>query len=161
MRNVSLLLIVMLLAVALSGCIEPICKPGDTVNAWMLAAPQYDSQADEFQGRIGLQRETVEAGYETSYVGSRLDSQTHGAYAVTYLTPTEYGSPYIGYHATLVLGDLEDSAYYGPIAGVMVNIGGIDSVVEYQYRDYTGSLADLEQAGSDNHRIFAGVRVKF
>lgn len=154
-------LICLLLACLVGGCIEPICKPGDTVNVWGLAAPEYDNAQDEFQGRIGLQRKTVEAGYETSYVGGRMENQTHGAYAVVYLTPTEMGSPYIGYHASLVLGDIEDSAYYGPIAGVLVNIGGIDSVVEYQYRDYTGSLADLQQNGSDSHRVFAGVRIKF
>ncbi len=155
------LIVLLVLACLVGGCIEPICKPDDTVNVWMLAAPEYDNQQDEFQGRIGLQRQTVEAGYETSYVGNDLGMQAHGAYALAYLAPTELGSPYIGYHATLVLGDLEDSAYYGPVAGVLVNIGGIDSVLEYQYRDYTGTLADLQEHGSDSHRVFAGVRIKF
>lgn len=148
---------VLALALLVGGCFED-----HSLVGWGLATPEFDSADNAFAGRLGIVNEGIEAGYETSYLGNRLDSQSHGAYLAAELEKTPLGTPYIGYHATLVIGDIEDGAFYGPILGTTVGVApGVQTVVEYQYRDFTGSLADLQADNNDRHRVFTGLRVKF
>ena len=157
----KVLLLTAVLACLVGGCIEGVCKENDSVTVWALATPEVDSADNEFQGRIGVQRDTIEAGAESSWLGTNGANQSYGAYILTYLAETPVGTPYIGYHATVANTDADSAGFYGPVAGTMVNIGGIDSVVEYQYKDFTGSLADLQADNNDRHRVFAGMRFKF
>lgn len=148
MKKVVLLLVALLLC----GCGE------HQMTAWMLSGGDIDAVDNEFTGRLGLRgADGVEFGAESNWVGTRGQAQSYGAYALAEMDES-IGHPYIGYHASIA-NDIEDGGLYGPVGGTIITIGGLETVLEYQYRDFTGSMADLDK--NDAHKVFAGVRIRF
>ena len=155
MRTVTLLL--MCLSIALvAGCQE------GNVNAklWMMGGPDVDNPHTELIGRVGLEAESIEVGAESLWVGVHGDHQSYGAYALGHLGEGPAGRAYIGYHASII--DAEDGGLYGPIGGTTIQVNDqLATVVEYQYRSFTGELDDLYPESSQEHRVYAGIVLKF
>lgn len=149
------LIIILLAVVMMAGCSEQ-CRP----TAWILGGSDVDARDDMIVGRVGVKNEGVEFGAESSWTGIHGENQAFGAYILNEFAPTPAGIPYIGYHAT-VANDAEDGGSYGPIAGTVLEVGGIETVVEFQYLDYSGPISQTMVDETDNYRLFAGTKFKF
>lgn len=131
------------------------CQGNGKITTWAMAGPDLDHEYNELTGRVGYAANGIEAGAEVMMIGIHNDHILYGAYALG-----ELGPAYAGFHA-LVPEDEGDGALFGPIAGTMIEIGGIQTVVEYQYQEGAGDLdAELPNV-DDEHKVFAGIRVKF
>ena len=156
MRTVIVFMAVLLAAVV-AGCNEEQCRP----TAWILGGTDYDNPENEITGRLGLRTaEGIEFGASSSWVGVHGLNQSYGAYILTEFGETAAGTPYIGYAAS-VANDHEDGGMYGPIAGTIITVGGIDTIVEYQYRDFQGNIAEIYDNNNDRHKATAGLRLGF
>jgi len=143
MKTVLLTITLILL---IAGCTETI-RPA----AWILSGSEVGVEDNPIVGRIGIDNQGVGFGLEANYSGGHIERQSYGAYITAELAPTPLGTPYVGYHALLAIDEVEEQ--YGPIAGTLIIVGGIETVIEGQY---------IEQAdSSDKYKAYAGVRIKF
>jgi len=151
------LILTILLCLLVAGCNEEQCRP----TAWIMGGTNIDSSENDIIGRLGLRNnEGIEFGAESSWIGVSGANQTYGAYALAEVEVGPLGTPYIGYHSTIA-NDYEDGGFYGPIAGTIVKVGNIETVFEYQYLDYNGSLAEIKADENDRHKATVGTRFRF
>ena len=150
---------VVLLLLCLSGCgpsyeqVEP--------RVWVLGGTDVDSPTEQLYGRGGLGFEDawIEGGIEAMWRGVKGEGFGIGPYAIGYLEPTPVGLPYAGFHAGIMEGG--EGNYYGPMTGTVNEIGGVLTVVEYQYRRFSGDLETIMGGDNEEHAVFGGLMFRF
>jgi hypothetical protein len=126
----------------------------------MLGGSNVDAPDNNIVGRAGLRNpEGIEFGAESTWVGIHGENQAYGAYAIAEIPMETIAVPYVGYHTTIA-NDQEDGGFYGPIAGTIIEVRGIETVIEYQYLDFVGFMSDTS-APNDRHNLYAGLRFRF
>lgn len=154
---VTLIMFAALLIVS-AGCNEEICQP----TAWLMGGTNADAADNIVTGRVGIRnKDGVEFGGETNYLGVHGANQSYGAYALTELTadPNTGIIPYIGFRASVV--DVEDGSLFGPMTGTIIKLGGMESVLEIRYNEFDGRLEDLQADENNKWEASAGLRIKF
>ena len=142
--------------IAGAGCNEEQCRP----TAWLMGGTGDDSVDNDIVGRVGLRNpQGIEFGAESNWIGVHGANQNYGAYVIGELDKTPVGTPYIGGHASII--DDEDGGFYGPVAGTILEVAGIETVIEYQYLEFTGMMEDAQGVWNDEHKVLVGFRLRF
>ena len=156
MKTVLMILALMCLLVA--GCQEGI-KP----VAWVLSDSDAGSANAQTTIRAGIEfnKGTTEAGLTSNYI--RDSTQNIGIYVTQFVLNDPNGLPllkrvYVGGQATLDLD--QDGGMYGPLAGTVEKIGGIDWVIEPRYVRYNLEMQEI-MGKEGEFLIFAGPRIGF
>lgn len=159
---------VLMIVVLCVGCGD-IEKP--PLRAWLVGS----DTGQEYSARIGVMQDQLEIGIGGSWWIQDDPHQVFTTYLVQHLlepdkpvltldTPAdakilELGQPYIGVTASLDLD--EDGGMYGPIAGVIMEVGGVKVVTEYQYRTFNGAMKSTMGDSSDAHTVLIGPLFEF
>ena len=145
------------------------------LTGWLMGTPtELDNPQAEFLARIGIQMEDPaeigetdigwpEVGVQVDWVSTDGDYARYGVYGLLHLNegnPDSWlGQFYLGYAATLAVSGSEDGmSSYGPVIGTVY---GKIFAIEYQYRSYEGPLSAEMQDWSDEHKVYAGLCLRY
>lgn len=165
-----------LIAFTLVMCLLPLSAvlADSGVTAWGLGAKNVSGL------RVGYQIENLEPGLLTYWDEDNDFREALGGY-VNYTLPGEFNSDtiswipdgiqtvhYLGFQGTLDMdGNGEDSGFFGPLFGMVVNKFIVESsnevvktITELQYIRYYGDLETRIQ-DSDEVRILFGMKIQF
>lgn len=135
------------------------CNDGQ-MTTWMMTGPDWDNEENILTVRVGPKQASWEAGAELMLVGIHTDPW-YGCYVITELDATPAGVPYVGVHA-LLPEDKGNGAVWGPIAGTRIEVApNVDTVVEYQYLEPTGSADVSFPDNNQEHRVNAGLYIRY
>ena len=159
------MLVSLLLATSTQACI----------TGWIMGTPtEADNKDAEWRARLGLNMEdkakvgdfdvgVPEFGLQVDWIG-RGDFSRYGIYGLLHLrtedeAATWAGRPYIGYSVDLAVSGNEDKgSAYGPVVGTRY---AQIFMFEYQYATYAGKLDEVMDEGSDEHKLFVGLCLRY
>ncbi len=146
------------------------------ITGWIMGTPtEFDNADAELRARLGLNMEdeaqvgdigvgVPEVGIQVDWIGRESDFSRLGIYGLLHLrteaeAATWAGRPYMGYSVDLAVhGNEDDGSAYGPILGTRY---AKIFVIEYQYLTYGGQLEEVMDQGSDEHKFYAGLCLRW
>ena len=161
-----IVLLVLLFAVNTQACI----------TGWLLGEPtEVDNPEAQFRAMLGLRMEdeaqvgnldigTPEIGVQYDWVGSDGDFDRWGVYGLLHLgdpaaADTWLGRPFVGLNVNLdVQGNDDTGNALGAVAGT---IYGKIFAIMYQYTKYDGKLDPVFAEWQDEHKVYAGLVLKY
>lgn len=165
----------LLLVAAILALLAPMSAQG-CITGWILGTPTELDNADaELRARLGLNMEdkaqvaetdvgVPEFGIQVDWIGREGDFSRLGIYGLLHArteaeAATWAGRPYMGYSVDLAVhGNEGDGSAYGPIIGTRY---AKIFVFEYQYLTYGGPLEAVMDQGSDEHKFYAGLSLRY